>query len=58
MAARNAAIACVAGRNGLISPMIFGSTASGYAPFAPEICDTSVSTPMALPTLPKLATIV
>ena len=36
--------------------MIFGSTASGYAPFAPEICMTRNSTPMALPTLPKLAT--
>ena len=58
MAARNATIECVAGRNGLISLMIFGSTASGYAPFEPEICATSTSTPMALPTLPKLATIV
>ena len=58
MAARMAVTECVTGRNGLMSEMMRGMTASGYAPFEPEICMMRNSTPMALPTLPKLATIV
>ena len=46
------------GQSSITPPVMRGMTASGYAPFEPEICMMRNSTPMALPTLPTLATIV